>query len=111
MTSFRKLKLIREFERNRMPHLRSHEDFDIVIEIGYHEEIGEPLTLKCLILLGISSAATVQRRVHALVEAGTLTRTRSETDRRSLKLGVSKQTRKLVERYVQLLYTQSHPSK
>lgn len=89
-----------------MPHLRSHEDFDIVIEVGYHEDMGEPLTLKCLLLIGIASAATVQRRVHTLVDAGILTRTRRESDRRSVELGVSTQTRKLVERYVQLLHDQ-----
>lgn len=90
-----------------MPHLRSHEDFDIVIEVGFHEEDGNPLTLKCLLLLGISSATTVQRRVHALVDAGILTRTRSTNDRRSIELGVSAHTRKLIERYVQLLCDKS----
>jgi len=109
MTAFKKLKTIREFEKAHMPHLRSHEDFDIVIEVGFHEESGQPLTLKCLLLLGITSTSTTQRRVHALVEAGILTRTRSTSDRRSILLGVSSQTRKLADRYVQLLH--SHPSR
>lgn len=106
MTAFKKLKTIREFEKARMPHLRSHEDFDIVIEVGYHEDMGEPLTLKCLLLLDITSTSTTQRRVHALVEAGILTRTRSQLDRRSIHLRVASPTRKLVDRYVQLLHGQ-----
>jgi len=105
MTAFKKLKTIREFEKGRMPHLRSHEDFDIVIEVGYHEDMEKPLTLKCLLLMEISSATTVQRRVHALVEAGILTRSRSASDRRSVELGVSGQTRKLIDRYVKMLHT------
>lgn len=105
MTAFKKLKAIREFEKGRMPHLRSHEDFDIVIEVGYHEDMGKPLTLKCLLLLGISSTTTVQRRVHTLVESGVLTRSRSSNDRRSIELGVSAQTRKLIDRYVRTLHT------
>ena len=111
MTAFKKLKTIREFEKARMPHLRSHEDFDIVIEVGYHEDLGQPLTLKCLLLIGITSASTTQRRVHALVEAGILTRTRSDIDRRSLQLGVSSQTRKLVDRYVHILHTHATKNK
>ncbi|MDD2928802.1 MAG: MarR family transcriptional regulator [Sideroxydans sp.] len=106
MTAFKKLKTIREFEKARMPHLRSHEDFDIVIEVGYHEDMGQPLTLKCLLLIGITSASTTQRKVHALVDAGILTRSRSASDRRSVQLGVSVQTRKLVDRYVHILHAQ-----
>ncbi len=111
MTAFKKLKTIREFEKARMPHLRSHEDFDIVIEVGYHEEIGNPLTLKCLLLLDITSTSTTQRRVHALVDAGILTRTRSTSDRRSVLLGVSSQTRKLADRYVQIMHSHSSGKK
>lgn len=103
MTTFKRLKTIRMFERQHMPHLRTHEDFDIVIEVGFHQDNGTPLTLKGLVLLNISSPATIQRRICALVQNGVLTRTRCSSDRRSLELGVSPQTRKLFERYVQTL--------
>ncbi len=102
MTAFKKLKTIRMFEKQHLPHLRTHEDFDIVIEVGFHQENGAPLTLKGLVLLNITSPATVQRRICALVQNGTLTRTRSPSDRRSVELGVSPQTRELIERYVQM---------
>ena len=103
MTAFRKLKTIRIFERQNLPHLRTHEDFDIVVEVGFHQENGTPLTLKGLVLLNISSPATVQRRVSALVQNGVITRTRCTSDRRSVELGVSDQTRELIGCYVQML--------
>ncbi len=103
MTAFRKLKTIRMFERQNLPHLRTHEDFDIVVEVGFHQENGTPLTLKGLVLLNISSPATVQRRISVLVQNGIITRTRCASDRRSVELKVSTRTRELVERYVQML--------
>jgi len=103
MTAFKKLKTIRTFERQHLPHLRTHEDFDIVIEVGFHQENGTPLTLKGLMLLNITSPATVQRRICTLVQNGIITRTRCPSDRRSIELGVSPQTRELIERYVQVL--------
>lgn len=103
MTAFKKLKTIRTFERQHLPHLRTHEDFDIVIEVGFHQENGTPLTLKGLMLLNITSPATVQRRICTLVQNGIITRTRCPSDRRSIELGVSPQTRELIERYVQML--------
>lgn len=102
MTAFKKLKTIRMFEKQHLPHLRTHEDFDIVIEVGFHQENGTPLTLKGLVLLNISSPATVQRRICSLVQSGVITRTRCISDRRSVELGVSPQTRALIERYVQM---------
>ena len=44
----------------RLPFLKSVIDFDIVIEIGYAEEMEQPLTLKQLFLLDISSRSTVR---------------------------------------------------
>jgi hypothetical protein len=43
MKLFTGLKKIREFERQQFPFLKSVFDFDIVIEIGYAEEGGQPL--------------------------------------------------------------------
>lgn len=103
MTTFKKLKTIRAFEKQHLPHLRTHEDFDIVVEVGFHQDNGSPLTLKGLILLNISSPATIQRRICALVQDGVITRTRCASDRRSLELGVSAHTRALIERYVEML--------
>ncbi len=56
MKLFTGLKKIREFEKQQLPFLKSVVDFDIVIEIGYAEEQGQPLTLKQLFLLNIRFA-------------------------------------------------------
>jgi hypothetical protein len=111
MNLFKKLKTIREFERAHMPHLRTHEDFDIVTEVGFHQEAAIPLTLKGLLLLNIASPATIQRRVCSLVESGVITRTRCPLDKRSIRLGISGPTRKLIERYVRLLCEMHKPLK
>ncbi len=56
MKLFTGLKKIREYERQQLPFLKSVVDFDIVIEIGYAEEQGQPLTLKQLFLLNVRRA-------------------------------------------------------
>jgi hypothetical protein len=61
MTLFTGLRKIRELERLQLPFIKSIVDFDIIIEIGCAEEEGEPLTLKRLLLLNISSRTTVRR--------------------------------------------------
>ena len=66
MKLFTGLRKIREFERLQLPFLKSVIDFDIVIEIGYAEEEGHPLTLKQLFLLKVSSRTTVRRKLAKL---------------------------------------------
>ena len=70
MKLFTGLRKIREFEKLQLPFLKSVVDFDIVIEIGYAEEEGQPLTLKQLFLLNISSRTTVRRKLARLIEQG-----------------------------------------
>src|SRR2546430_412993 len=60
MKLFAALRKIREFERLQLPFLKTVIDFDIVIEIGFAEEEEQPLTLKQLFLLNISSRTTVR---------------------------------------------------
>src|ERR1700722_4435766 len=74
MKLFTGLKKIREFERAQLPFLRTVVDFDIVIEIGYAEEQGKPLTLKQLFLLDVSSRTTVRRKLAKLDERGIIIR-------------------------------------
>jgi hypothetical protein len=59
MKLFTGLKKIREFERLQLPFFRSLVDFDIIIEIGYAEEQGQPLTLKQLFLTVLTLGAAV----------------------------------------------------
>jgi DNA-binding MarR family transcriptional regulator len=103
MKLFTGLKKIREFERLQLPFLKSVVDFDIVIEIGYAEEQGQPLTLKQLLLLNICSRTTLRRKLATLVEQGIIIRRKHANDHRASLLVVSPSGVKLLSRYGGLL--------
>src|ERR1035438_7448009 len=99
MKLFTGLKKIREFERLRLPFLKSVFDFDIVIEIGYAEEQGQPLTLKQLFLLNIGSRTTVRRKLATLIEQGIVIRRKQANDHRASLLMISPASVKLLSKY------------
>jgi DNA-binding MarR family transcriptional regulator len=99
MKLFTGLKKIREFERQQLPFLRTVADFDIVIEVGYAEEQGQPLTLKQLFLLNISSRTTVRRKLAMLIERGIIIRRKHANDHRSSLLIISPSIVKLLSKY------------
>ena len=99
MKLFTGLKKIREFERLQLPFLKSVVDFDIVIEIGYAEEQGQPLTLKQLFLLNISSRTTVRRKLATLIEQGIVIRRKHANDLRASLLMISSSSVKLLSKY------------
>ena len=99
MKLFTGLKKIREFERRQLPFLRSVVDFDIVIEIGYAEEQGQPLTLKQLLLLNICSRTTVRRKLARLIEQGIVIRRKQVNDHRASLLIISHSSVKLLAKY------------
>src|ERR1700674_4680425 len=99
MKLFTGLKKIREFERKQLPFLKSIVVFDIVIEIGYAEEQGQPLTLKQLFLLNIRSRTTVRRKLRRLIDQGIVTRRKHASDHRSSLLTISASSIKLLSRY------------
>ena len=63
---FAKLRALREFERRHLKQLSTVEDLDLVCEIGFHQEKGQPLSIKQLYLLNLASVATIQRRLRRL---------------------------------------------
>jgi len=99
MKLFTGLKQIREFERRQLPFLRTVVDFDIVVEIGYAEEQEQPLTLKQLFLLNLSSRTTVRRKLARLIEQGIVVRRKHTNDHRASLLTVSASTVKLLGKY------------
>jgi DNA-binding MarR family transcriptional regulator len=99
MKLFTGLKKIREFERLQLPFLKSVADFDVVIEIGYAEEQGQPLTLKQLFLLNISSRTTVRRKLATLIEQGVVIRRKHANDNRASLLTISASSVKLLGKY------------
>ena len=99
MKLFTGLRKIREFERLQLPFLKSVVDFDIVIEIGYAEEEGQPLTLKQLFLLNISSRTTVRRKLARLIEQGIVFRRKHVNDGRASLLNISPSSIKMLSKY------------
>jgi DNA-binding MarR family transcriptional regulator len=99
MKIFEALKKIRELERAQLPFIRSVIDFDILIEIGYAEELSRPLTLKQVLLLNLSSRTTVRRRVLKLIEQGVVRRREDAKDRRSSLLTISSSYLRLMGKY------------
>ena len=99
MKLFTGLKQIREYEKLQLPFLRSVADFDIVIEIGYAEEQGQPLTLKHLLLLNIISPTTVRRKLARLIDEGIVIRRKQLHDHRASLLIVAPSSVKSLGRY------------
>jgi hypothetical protein len=99
MKIFTGLRKIREFERRQLPFLKTVVDFDIVIEIGYAEEQGQPLTLKQLVLLNLSSRTTVRRKLASLTEQEIVIRRKNANDHRASLLTISPSVVKVLGRY------------
>jgi DNA-binding MarR family transcriptional regulator len=103
MKIFTGLKKLREFERRQLPFLKTVVDFDIVIDIGYAEEQGQPLTLKLLFLLNLSSRTTVRRKLARLIERGIVIRRKHANDHRASVLTISPSIVKVLGKYGSLL--------
>ena len=99
MKLFAALRQIRHFERAQLPFLKSILDFDIVIEIGYAEEAGQPLTQKQVLLMNLSSRTTVRRRLARLIEEGVVRRRKNAKDQRSSHLTISNSSLKALGKY------------
>ena len=99
MKLFTGLKKIREFERLQLPSLGSLVDFDIIIEIGYAQEQGQPLTLKQLLLLNFRSRTTTRRKLAALIAKGIVTRREHAHDHRASVLSIPASSIKLLTKY------------
>ena len=99
MKLFAGLRKIRDFQRAQLPFLKSVFDYDIVIEIGYQEERGQPMTLKQLFLLNICSRTTVRRKLATLIDQGIVIRRINAQDHRASVLAISPSTAKLLGKY------------
>jgi hypothetical protein len=101
--SFTQLRSLRRLEKQHLPFLRSMEDYELVCEVGHHEESGRPLSMKQLYLLNLGSVPTVQRRLRRLRQLGVIVPRRSTSDGRSVELTVSPRVRKSCGHYLELL--------
>jgi DNA-binding MarR family transcriptional regulator len=103
MKLFAGLRKIREYQRGQLTFLKSLVEFDIIVEIGYAEECGDPITLKRLLLLNICSRTTMRRKLAQLIEQQVVHRHKNSRDRRASRLVVSIGTFRLLTRYGQML--------
>lgn len=100
---FKKLQAIRT-QVARIPGLSSDTDFDIAVEVGYHQRDGRPLTLKKLLLLNISSVATVRRHLSRLIREGVIIKLVVPNDHRTVQLLLSDKTVADLERCLQKIH-------
>jgi DNA-binding MarR family transcriptional regulator len=103
MGIFAALRENRAFRRRHMQFLQTPEDCDLILEIGFHQERGTPLTMKHLQLLGLASVPTLQRRLRHLRQAGAVVVKRSEADGRAVELMLSPKLLKTYARYIELI--------
>jgi DNA-binding MarR family transcriptional regulator len=90
-------------EKKHLPMLQTLVDFDLVVEIGYHQAHGKPLTLKQLFLLGVAPQATAQRRLRRLISLGLATKTFRPDDGRMVELGLTGKMEKALMKYAALV--------
>ncbi len=90
-------------QTKHLPMLQTLVDYNIAITIGFHQEAGAPLTLKRLLLLGLSSSATVQRRLNRLITLGVIRKDSNPSDGRMLELKITSLGNRLFSRYLKLL--------
>lgn len=73
---------IRQYELTNLPFMETMLDRDILMTIGYEQEAGGGVPLKCLNLLPTGSLATINRRISRLVRLGVIHKKQSESDKR-----------------------------
>jgi len=98
MQIFDKLKIFKTILQE-IPGIKTYKELDILIEIGYHQEQGRPLTLKQLMLLEIASRATVRRHLKCLENDGMIEKFASNSDHRSVMLRLSAPTIKSITKH------------
>jgi hypothetical protein len=103
MGVFAALKTTRSFRRRHLQFLETREDCDLVLEIGFHQESGTPLSMKQLQLLGVASVPTLQRRLRRLRLAGAVLIRRSANDGRAVELLLSPKVLRAYARYGELI--------
>ncbi len=99
MATFEKYKEIKSV-LSKFPGVKTCKEFDILIEIGYHQERDNPLTLKQLLLLDVASQATVRRYLASLVSEGMVEKVVSVNDHRSVILRLSPTTIRMLTNHL-----------
>ncbi|HEX7073212.1 MAG TPA: hypothetical protein VF226_04160 [Hyphomicrobiaceae bacterium] len=99
MGLFARLKSAQAYWKQHLHFLHGSEDLELLVEIGFHQERGQPLSMKQLYLANGASVATVQRRLQRLRAAGAIDCGRTERDARLAELRVNPRVVKLLRRF------------
>ena len=100
---FQQLRRLQAYTRRHFPCLQSPIDSELIIEIGYYQEQGRPLTIKGLLLLNFGAPATVLRRLQRLVGLGLVHKRRANHDRRIYHLEIDPAVRIRFAKYLKLI--------
>jgi len=107
MRVFERLRALRAFEVQHLLFLRTGGNHHLIVEIGYHQAKGKPLTLKQLFLLDFGSIATVQRDLRRLKQLGLVQSRRAASDRRSVELSLTPRCVRIFAKYDALMDTKA----
>jgi len=100
---FQQLRRLQAFTQKHFPCLQSAIDSALIVEIGYYQEQGRPLTLKGLLLLKLGAPATVRRHLQRLVDLGLVHKLRANHDRRISHLEIDPAVRIRFAKYLKLI--------
>ena len=100
---FQQLRRLQAFTQKYFPCLQSAIDSALIVEIGYYQEQGRPLTIKGLLLLKLGAPATVRRRLQRLVDLGLVHKRRANHDRRLCHLEIDPAVRMRLAKYLNLI--------
>lgn len=103
MRVFERLRALRAFEIQHLLFLRTGGNHHLIVEIGFNQAKGKPLTLKQLFLQDFGSIATVQRDLRRLKELGLVQHRRAASDRRAVELTLSPKCIRIFAKYDTLL--------
>ncbi|MDP2639253.1 MAG: hypothetical protein Q8Q16_01105 [Betaproteobacteria bacterium] len=90
---FQQFRRLHAFRQKQFPCLQSLLDCVLVVEIGYYQEQGRPLTIKGLLLLKLGAPATVRRRLQRLADLGLVHKLRANYDGRIYHLEIDPSVR------------------
>jgi len=111
MKPFEALRVMRDFQKEHFPYIQTPEDYDILREIGWHEEAGRPIRLRELLRMRIATVATVRRRLLQLKAAGVVEQRRLERDYRAYELVLSRKASRSFSEYHKLLGRVGKPAR
>lgn len=100
---FQHFRRLQAFGLKYFPCLQTPIDSRLIVEIGYHQEQGRPLTIKSLLLLKLGASATVRRRLQRLVNLGVIHKRRVNHDRRICHLEIDPAMRAKFANYLKLI--------